>query len=418
MTYTLQQKIIDNIIVFMLIMSTGGLLFVHNRNIMSVIFLLLLIAVILFGKPLKKNFLYSSLLTLIAIFFLGGINYYYAVVEQTTEKYLFYLLSIVLSIGTLFHFKNNRNKTLIRSLYSVFYIISIHAAVNFLMYFLVQKNLHTISSTYNECETFLNLFFYTPDRGLANVFGLEFCRNQGLFWEPGVLQIFLNIFFFIEAFIFKRNKLLLLFLSFVILTTYSTTGLALLLIQCIFYVKQEFKYNKFILPLFLVILIPIFFVFSINIDEKLQGSRESSFQKRVFDLTQPVFIALDNPLTGIGLDLFQFQKIRQEFYISSTSLKELNSFFGIDAKMEVSDKGSSNSIMFLLASTGFPTAIFLLLMFFKQQIFVEKKWLIMLLMTISVMSEPLLLRPFFLIFIISGLFHYFYRVISFNKPLL
>ena len=47
MIYTLKQKIIDNIIVFMLIMSTGGLLFVFNRNLMYFVFTFFLIVTLL-----------------------------------------------------------------------------------------------------------------------------------------------------------------------------------------------------------------------------------------------------------------------------------------------------------------------------------------------------------------------------------
>ena len=41
-------------------------------------------------------------------------------------------------------------------------------------------------------------------------------------------------------------------------------------------------------------------------EDKVQGEKEASFQKRFFDLTQPFFIAIENPLTGIGLDAEQF----------------------------------------------------------------------------------------------------------------
>ena len=61
-----------------------------------------------------------------------------------------------------------------------------------------------------------------------NLFGVEFCRNQGLFWEPGVLQIYLNLFFFLQAFILKQNRWLFL-IGFVILGTYSTTGILILI---------------------------------------------------------------------------------------------------------------------------------------------------------------------------------------------
>ena len=57
MIYTLKQKIIDNIIVFMLVMSTGGLLFVFNRNLMYIIFTSFLFGALFFSRKKinKKN---------------------------------------------------------------------------------------------------------------------------------------------------------------------------------------------------------------------------------------------------------------------------------------------------------------------------------------------------------------------------
>jgi hypothetical protein len=158
-------------------------------------------------------------------------------------------------------------------------------------------------------------------------------------------------------------------------------------------------------------------IFSLNVEEKIQGEKEASFQKRYFDLVQPLFIALEHPLTGIGLDIEQFQKMRQEFYFSSTSLNSLQEQVGVESTVTSTDKGSSNSIMFLFAAMGFPTAILLLYMFFKQQIIKEKKWLWMLIIVVSVMSEPLLLRPFFFLFIVSGFTYVFYKITSHKQQI-
>ena len=88
-----------------------------------------------------------------------------------------------------------------------------------------------------------------------------------------------------EAFVFKKSKKWLLFTALVILTSYSTTGLALLLIQVVVYLKNEVKNNKFILLLVLILIVPVYMVFNVNIDEKIYGEGEFSFQKRLFDLT-------------------------------------------------------------------------------------------------------------------------------------
>ena len=419
MIYSLRKQCIDVIFMLMLILSTGGLLFVFNRNIASVLFLgFILFLLIFIEDKWKKTIVNSILFTFSILVILGSINYLYAITEQAANKYGFHLLTVTLSILFLFHFKNNRtSQQLIRSLYVALGLIVFHSLFNFIAYFFLEDNLTVITSEYHECETFMNIFFYDIDRATASLYELEFCRNQGLFWEPGILQGFLNMFFFLEAFIIKKRKSLLLLTAIVILTTYSTTGLALLLIQFAVYLFSEFKTNKWLMPFVLILGIPIYMIFSLNVDEKIQGEKEASFQKRYFDLVQPFFIALEYPLTGIGSDVEQFQNMRQEFYLFSSSLNTIQEKTGVESKVNGTDKGSSNSITFLMAAMGFPTAILLLYMFFKQQIIKEKKWLWMLIMIISVMSEPLLLRPFFFLFIVSGFTYVFYKITSHKQQI-
>ena len=411
MKVTYFYKITDIILISLLILSSGGLLFVFNRNICYAIFLGTLLLAVLFSKDkLKTREVYSALLTSFTILFLFYINYIFAISTQTINKYAYYFTVCTVSILTLLYFRNNKKKDIfINRLYFVLKIVLFHAGLNFFAYFFIKNNLSTISSINNDYETFFNIFFYVPKKCLVSVFGLEFCRNQGLFWEPGILQAFLNILFFLEAFIIKKSKALLIIIGFVILTTYSTTGLSILLLQGIVYIHNEFKKNK--LFLFIVaVLIPIYLVLQVNVEDKVQGEKEASFQKRFFDLTQPFYIALENPITGIGLDSEQFQKLREEFYFTSSTLDYIHNQTGLGLKVSVTDKGSSNSIMFLLAATGFPTTILFIYMFFKQQIIKDKRWLWMIIIIISVMSEPLLLRPFFFIFIVSGFMSFYQKI--------
>ena len=412
-------KIIDTILISLLVLSSGGLLFVFNRNIRYAIFLGVLLLAVLFSKDkFKTKEVNSALLTSLTILFLFYINYIFAISAQTINKYAYYLTVCAVSILTLLYFRNNKKKDIfINRLYFILKIILFHAGLNFFAYFFIKNDLSIISSVNNDYETFFNIFFYVPKKCLISVFGLEFCRNQGVFWEPGILQAFLNSLFFLEAFIIKRSKALLIIIAFVIFTTYSTTGLSILLLQGVVYVYNEFKKNRLFLFI-LAALIPIYLILQVNVQDKVQGEKEASFQKRFFDLTQPFYIALENPITGIGLDAEQFQKLREEFYFTSSTLNYIYNQTGVGLKVNVTDKGSSNSIMFLLAATGFPTAILFLYMFFKQQIIKDKKWLWMIIMLISVMSEPLLLRPFFFIFIVSGFMSIYHKMITHKQQLL
>ena len=117
-----------------------------------------------------------------------------------------------------------------------------------------------------------------------------------------------------------------------------------------------------------------------------------------------------------GLDLDRFNEVREEFYIG-TSIRNSLRDFGIEQTVDTTSKGSTNSVMYLLAGMGFPVTILFIWMLFKQNIVKQNRWLWFLLTFIIAMSEPLLLRPFFLIFIVSGFTHYFHRITSHKQQL-
>ena len=68
MIYTYKQKVIDTLIVFLLVMSTGGLLFVFNRNNMYLLFSCVLITAIFFSRnPLKRKLFNSSIIAFLLL---------------------------------------------------------------------------------------------------------------------------------------------------------------------------------------------------------------------------------------------------------------------------------------------------------------------------------------------------------------
>ena len=379
MIYTLKEKFTDNLLVLLLVFTGGGLLFVFNRNAMYYIMLTILFGVIIMNSfKIKRQLLSSIVFTSISVLSLFVINFLFANSEQSLDKYLYYFTVVVSSVLFYVHFKNNRgNHIFLLRLNFILKLICIHSLINFIAYFFVYDQLFEINSEYYSCKTYNYLFYYASDDitlSVMNFFGFEFCRNQGLFWEPGVLQVFLNLFFFLQAFIYKKNRWLLI-TGFVILGTYSTTGIIILIAQLAYLFLQRFNENKLSLPIIFLSFIPIYFVFSVNIEEKLKGNRIFSFQKRLFDFTQPLFIATAHPLTGVGLDLDQFQKLRYEFYIDSESLELINETLGVSLKGAGTSAGSANSLTFLLAAMGFPTALLFVFMFLKQKIISEHRLL-------------------------------------------
>tara|TARA_B100000287_G_C20644230_1_gene784556 strand:+ start:753 stop:2006 length:1254 start_codon:yes stop_codon:yes gene_type:complete len=416
MIYTFKQKIIDTIIVFLLVMSTGGLLFVFNRNNMYLVFLCTLLGTIFFSRQQFKRRLFNSSITaLFVLILLFWTNYSFGLSGQLVSKYLYYMVVLFVSALTFFHFSNNRNLSIFSErLYIVLKFLTIHAFFQALAYLFIGNNLQTIYHKEYECTTFNYLFYYASTEvkkfSEISLFGFNLMRNQGLFWEAGVAQLFLNMYFFLEAFVFKRNRLMLILAIIVIISTYSTIGIIILLIQMFYY---AFFQNRSFLALVFAI-VTFFSISSLviyNIQEKTTGEKQASFQKRYFDLIQPFFIALDNPITGVGLDLYKFQEYRSEFYINSSRYSIIEENVGLDLKMETTEQGSSNSFMYILAAMGFPTGLFIIYLFFKQSVIEENKFLFLLVISLSLFSSPLLLRPFLVFLIFSGFVRFNLRFI-------
>ena len=402
----------------MLVSSAGGLLFVFNRNPAFLVLISIVIFSLFFLQHrIKNKTFYSSLLALIVLFSFFALNYTFAINLQSLTKYLFFGVTIFTSVLVLFYYNNQESKTVfINSLYFTLKLVLFHAVLSFIAYFFVKDNLFLISSEYHETLTFNYLFHYSPKDGtVINLLGLDISRNAGMFWEAGILQGYLNLLFFLEISVFKRNRKLLALIILTILTTFSTTGLLLLTLQIAYFSQKLLKNNTKVI-LFIVLIIPLYFVLNANVNEKIYGKGEASFQKRLLDLTQPFFIAIENPLTGVGLDLDRFQEVREGFYINSDLNSSLNQI-GIQQKVETTSKGSTNSVMYMLAGMGFPIALLFIYMFTKQQIITKDRLMWFTLTFIFVMSEPLLFRPFFFIFIVSGFMYTFNRITSHKKLL-
>ncbi|MDA9344823.1 hypothetical protein N9Q99_00270 [Flavobacteriales bacterium] len=185
-----------------------------------------------------------------------------------------------------------------------------------------------------------------------------------------------------------------------ILTTYSTTGILIMLILLFFMFQKLIKKSPILMILAFSTLIPFYYIAKNNVEEKIETF---SFQKRYFDLIQTISIAKDYPITGIGLDDTYFSEFRTDYFIDNNFRESFEESTNLELIAKSTDKGSSNSVTFLMAAMGIPIAFLLLLCLFKQQLFTHRKGIFMIIVMMSVISEPLLLRPFFLLLIISGL---------------
>jgi hypothetical protein len=419
MRITNTHKFFDTLLLFLLVMSGGGLFFVFQRNNLSYILFFLAIFVLVFmGTKIKKSIFNASLFALSFFFALILANYFatpYIEIMRGEHlnylQYAFHLLNVTSCVLILMHLKNNREDSyFLDRIHFILKLVLYHALVAFVFYFFLKGYLIKLYGGWgNEyiADSFYYLFFYDTEKHSLSLFGVEFVRNQGWFWEPGILQIFLNILLFLEGFIFKRGRWTIPLIIFAILTTYSTAGIFIMIIVLFFLFMKSIKRNPLLIFLAISITLPLYYIAKVNIEDKTTGEKVGSFQKRYLDLVQPLSIAIDYPTTGIGLDRDYFQKLRSRFQMEDGFGKIIQTYTGFERISESTEKGSSNSLTYLMAAMGFPTAFFLFYCFLKQNLFTKRKGIFMTILIISLFSEPLLLRPFFLILIISGMMSIF-----------
>ena len=404
----------DRLLLLLLVFSGGGLLFVYNRNPLSVFLLVLALFVVIFmGKKIKKSIFNSSFFALSFMSFLVIINYLIAPASQKLLQYGFILLNVTSCVVILTHLRNNRTYNyFLKSIRFILLVVLYHSLFNFFAYFLVKNSLTELVSETHTVSTFYYLFYFEPVKHAFNFLGLELIRNQGWFWEPGILQVYLNILLYLEGFIFKRKKVTLFLIVIAIFSTYSTTGILIMLTLLFFMFKSTIRRNPIMAILLISLILPVYFIAKTNVERKVEGEKSSSFQKRYLDLIQPTAIAFKHPLTGVGLDREHFQRYRSEFLMDDNFGSFIEKSTGYERQAESTEKGSSNSITYLMAAMGFPISIFLIYCLFKQKLFTHKKEIFMLVVIISILSEPLLLRPFFLILILSGMMSFFNKFIK------
>ena len=377
-----------------LVLTAGSMIFVFFRKEM-LYFAFFLFSTLFFIKNLYKRELIIFLkLTILFLSFLI-INFLFASTSQSLQKLFANIVIFTTSIfSAMYYYRNENKKLFIDHLYFVLKLILIHSLISFFIYPFVKPFIFEISNSRYDCYTFLNLFFYLKNTHSLSVIGIDFVRNQGIFWEPGVLQIFLNLLLFIIAFIKKKKGLLFWITVLAILTTFSTTGLVVMFIQLLLSFGSEVKKNIFFLPFTILSIFLLYNITKKNVSDKLHGSGQYSFQARLFDLVQPYYMVSQNPMTGVGLDDEKFIKIRQNPSFS-LSLKTIDF-------TNVKEKGSTNSIMFFLAAAGIPFTLLILLMLYFQNFIIEKRKWFFIFIFISLMTEPIMLRPFFLTFVMSG----------------
>jgi hypothetical protein len=224
-------------------------------------------------------------------------------------------------------------------------------------------------------------------------------RPDGFFFEPGVFQLYLNLYLFIainDKRLRRRNLHIGLALA-AVLSTQSTTGIIIAFgILGMAYLRRlrtaEMNEKLLILVLVPLLLLPLAGIMMENVEEKLFGVFRGSAWARQYDFFTGMRVALENPFTGIGFSYERYFEFAQHVGYLESQLDLAT----------ITERPNSNGIATLFYSIGFPLAGVMLWGLYKQRFFADRV-VFFFMMLISLSTEAIIFTPFPLMFIYSGL---------------
>lgn len=288
---------------------------------------------------------------------------------------------------------DERRSTLGDDLYPILKLMAFQAMLTPIAYIFFSGFFTSFRILDTQYSTFLYIFTFHEFADL----GFLFKRPDGFFFEPGVFQIYLNIFLFICLFVRKQRLLDIGLAVAAVVATQSTTGIVILLLQFsvayLLWLRTADRSQKLGVFVFVpIMLLPLGAYMTYNVTEKFYGQLSGSAEAREYDLRTGINVALEQPLTGIGFDYEKYFDVASRVGYREAELSREN----------ITERGNTNGIVVMFYSLGFPLAIVFLLGILRQRLF-RPGLLMALLVVLSLTAESLSFTPFFLMLMFSGL---------------
>jgi O-antigen ligase len=182
-----------------------------------------------------------------------------------------------------------------------------------------------------------------------------------------------------------------------VISTQSTTGLAICLLLLATFAIGEIRRSPLRRKLLLfivaaVVVAPVALVGYSNLTQKIFGEFQGSSWARTYDLITGLNVVAAHPWVGIGFDHERYKEEATRLGYAETQLNE----------EQAAERSTSNGNLLLLYSLGIPLSLPFLFGMFRQR-FLPHRGLVGLLLLLGFMGEAIIMTPFFLLLILSGL---------------
>jgi hypothetical protein len=220
-------------------------------------------------------------------------------------------------------------------------------------------------------------------------------------WEPGNFATYVNIFIFINLFIYNKTRYVALGVL-AIVVAWSTAGMIVMLGQFIYYFfsKRKKISSRFIVPQIIIGALLLFWLAMAtinNFDDKINGEKSGSGASRFLNTVVALKVIVENPLIGTG---FNFERYSNELDKSfSSSQSQISAY--VDSE-RLREAASTSSFLRLFSQFGIPIGLILTIALFKQTLITKNKKLFAVIIILSVSSAPLMFTPFYFLFVSSG----------------
>jgi hypothetical protein len=385
------NQVLDTLIVLLLILLSGSILIISLFDEVYLLSILLLTISAFINSSFKKKEIYLFCIILTVAFVCLFCNYFFTI-SNTIQDYIFLFLRFFYAALTSLVLKSRMDNFIptLKKVLKFLCVISLLGLIIYIIFPSLRTPVFFAANGYR--STTVGFFYYC--HAFMKIGDIILPRNQGIFWEPGVLAIYANILLFLSLFYFKKRKLII-FATIIIITTFSTSGFFIMAVQWLIFIikiKIKFYYKLFI---FIGILIPIAYAAYLSFDEKqeqAENMKTSSYSLRLFDINSAIQITQKFPITGIGIGNEAFLIERDKLSITESLDKRV-----------LENRGNSNSLFSLFFVWGIPFALIIIFCIYKQNIFIHESLLFFILVCLSIMTEPLFYTPFCLFLVYSGI---------------
>lgn len=363
----------------LIIFNSGGFRIIDNYIITLMVWFLMTFRFLL-SKRIDARFLIGSLMFAML---LVGLNYILANFGMSPKKhfiFLSYMSTGIILVALYSKIKSN-------------FVLDLYVALKFFMW------ISLLGVVLMPLVHEKGILFGVLNYSVFHMGGLTLPRNASVFWEPGVLQLFMNILFYLSLFIMRDRKIMVLSMI-VIISTLSTAAYVILAMQIgwyyMFHIKQRHSV-LFLLKMLVGSLITVAVIVILQL--KLTGDQHKSADVRKLDLVVAVSLIQTNPWVGIGLNDENFRDaysivgrvLRREYAVSEE---------------EIEGKGLTNGFLYMVVTFGIPLGLVFLFLLYKQEVINGR--LIFFILLLGTLTEPIFQTSFYAIFLAYGLREIFY----------